>query len=235
MVWPSEKVRYTPTLHLPTSRLWSQLLHKIPAHAQEGGGRRAQDQEKEQPSSESRRPRSLHRDGGQGHGAGGGRGKSFADWGMLALLFVLQSDLFQWSAVLDVIDAELTKKGEEYDRALHLSLLRFTRSLLENCSNRHVYNSYEVRLDRSMPQRLPPLPSFSLAPLPPPFPAALDFPHSSRCHRAQDEHVRAPPPFVDLISPPSPSDPLPPPFPYSILLLLLNPRTGRSSFLSFVC
>jgi hypothetical protein len=162
---------------------------------------------------------------------------------MVAVLFVLQSDLFQWSAVLDVIDAELAKKGEEYDRAIHLGLLRFTRSLLENCSNRHVYNSYEVRLDRSMPQHLPPLPSFSLAPLPPPFPAALDFPHSSRCHRAQEGRVRAPPHLtLDLVSPPSPSDPLPspsdplpPPFPCSILWLLLNPRTGRLSFLSSVC
>jgi hypothetical protein len=91
---------------------------------------------------------------------------------MVAVLFVLQSDLFQWSAVLDVIDAELAKKGEEYDRAIHLGLLRFTRSLLENCSNRHVYNSHEVRLDRSMPYpSLPPPPPFLfLGPAPASFP-----------------------------------------------------------------
>lgn len=56
----------------------------------------------------------------------------------------LQGDLFQWSTVLDVIDVELAK--EDSSRELVLAALRFSRSLLENCSNRHVYNSYEVRL-----------------------------------------------------------------------------------------
>eukprot|EP00288_Rhodomonas_lens_P014390 CAMPEP_0177695400 /NCGR_PEP_ID=MMETSP0484_2-20121128/3436_1 /TAXON_ID=354590 /ORGANISM="Rhodomonas lens, Strain RHODO" /LENGTH=470 /DNA_ID=CAMNT_0019206321 /DNA_START=263 /DNA_END=1672 /DNA_ORIENTATION=+ len=52
-----------------------------------------------------------------------------------------KGDLSQWCRVLDILDAELAK--EESPAELCVAILRFTRLLLENCSNRHVYNSYE--------------------------------------------------------------------------------------------
>jgi hypothetical protein len=56
---------------------------------------------------------------------------------------IFQGDLFQWVSVLDVLDRELGKAEASSD--LVLEVLRCCRVLLENCSNRHVFNSFEVR------------------------------------------------------------------------------------------
>ena len=53
-----------------------------------------------------------------------------------------QGDLSQWVSVLDIVDAELGR--EESSSELKVACLKLTRQLLENCSNRHVYNTYEV-------------------------------------------------------------------------------------------
>mgnify|MGYP002637147540 CR=1 FL=1 len=53
-----------------------------------------------------------------------------------------QGDLSQWVSVLDIVDTELAK--EDNPSNLLVACLKITRQLLENCSNRHVYNSYEV-------------------------------------------------------------------------------------------
>ncbi|KAJ1494819.1 hypothetical protein T484DRAFT_1764310 [Baffinella frigidus] len=52
-----------------------------------------------------------------------------------------KGDLSQWVSVLDIVDAELGK--EESSSELKVACLKITRQLLENCSNRHVYNTYE--------------------------------------------------------------------------------------------
>jgi len=54
-----------------------------------------------------------------------------------------KADLLHWAKVLDILDIVLGK--EDSPEALLIVSLKFTRMLLENCSNRHVYNSYEVR------------------------------------------------------------------------------------------
>jgi hypothetical protein len=61
---------------------------------------------------------------------------------LILFIIIHQGDLFQWSSVLDILDNELKKPDAPRD--LVIAALRFSRSLLENCSNRHVYNSYEV-------------------------------------------------------------------------------------------
>lgn len=78
-----------------------------------------------------------------------------------------KADLLHWAKVLDILDIVLGK--EDSPEALLIVSLKFTRMLLENCSNRHVYNSYEVRAcpmvlrcsRGSAPVLLPEPPSFS--------------------------------------------------------------------------
>ena len=53
-----------------------------------------------------------------------------------------KADLLHWAKVLDILDAVLAKDDSPED--LLIAVLKFSRLLLENCSNRHVYNSYEV-------------------------------------------------------------------------------------------
>ncbi len=57
-----------------------------------------------------------------------------------------KADLLHWAKVLDIMDAVLAKEDSQH--ALVVAVLKFTRLLLENSSNRHVYNSYEVCLAR---------------------------------------------------------------------------------------
>ncbi len=66
---------------------------------------------------------------------------------------IFQGDLFQWVSVLDVLDRELGKAEASSD--LVLEVLRCCRVLLENCSNRHVFNSFEVRtlIELCLPRR----------------------------------------------------------------------------------
>ena len=52
-----------------------------------------------------------------------------------------KTDLQHWASVLDILDAALGKPDS--DVTLLVAVLKFTRLLLENCNNRHVYNSYE--------------------------------------------------------------------------------------------
>ena len=54
-----------------------------------------------------------------------------------------KADLLHWAKILDVLDAALANTDSPDD--LLVAVLKFTRLLLENSSNRHVYNSYEVR------------------------------------------------------------------------------------------
>lgn len=53
-----------------------------------------------------------------------------------------KSDLMHWAKVLDILDAILGKVDSPDD--LLVIVLKFTRLLLENCNNRHIYSSYEV-------------------------------------------------------------------------------------------
>lgn len=53
-----------------------------------------------------------------------------------------KSDLMHWAKVLDILDGNLAK--DDASDELLATALKFTRLLLENCNNRHVYNSYEV-------------------------------------------------------------------------------------------
>jgi hypothetical protein len=55
-----------------------------------------------------------------------------------------KADLLHWAKVLDIMDAVLAKDDSQDD--LLVAVLKFTRLLLENSSNRHVYNSFEVCL-----------------------------------------------------------------------------------------
>ncbi|MGB1593036.1 MAG: DUF908 domain-containing protein [Promethearchaeia archaeon] len=52
-----------------------------------------------------------------------------------------KTDLQHWASVLDILDAALGQPDS--DVTLLVAVLKFTRLLLENCNNRHVYNSYE--------------------------------------------------------------------------------------------
>lgn len=52
-----------------------------------------------------------------------------------------KGDLLHWANVLDVLDVVLAKTDSPDE--LLVVVLKFTRLLLENSSNRHVYNSYE--------------------------------------------------------------------------------------------
>ncbi|KAI9228077.1 MAG: hypothetical protein DHS80DRAFT_8321, partial [Piptocephalis tieghemiana] len=69
-----------------------------------------------------------------------------------------RGDMFHWVPVLDHFDHLLSQFISTYhlgspskptspfspsDRALLLSILEFTRLLVENCTNRNIYNSYE--------------------------------------------------------------------------------------------
>ncbi len=76
-----------------------------------------------------------------------------------------KADLLHWAKALDILDALLAK--EDTPEELLIVVLKFSRLLLENCSNRHVYNSYEVRFSKQFlhlntSQRL--LPVFHIAP-----------------------------------------------------------------------
>lgn len=55
-----------------------------------------------------------------------------------------KADLLHWANALDVLDVVLAKTDSPDE--LLVVVLKFTRLLLENSSNRHVYNSYEVSL-----------------------------------------------------------------------------------------
>lgn len=70
-----------------------------------------------------------------------------------------RSDLHNWVAVLDRLDEALASIGISYglnklqtndftpkDKDLILEILRFQRILLENCTNRKLFSSYDVRL-----------------------------------------------------------------------------------------
>eukprot|EP00960_Hanusia_phi_P020054 592388-Hanusia_phi.AAC.2 len=52
-----------------------------------------------------------------------------------------KGDLLQWSRILDLFDNYLG--SESSPEELIVSVLKFTRLILENCGNRQVYNSYE--------------------------------------------------------------------------------------------
>ena len=71
-----------------------------------------------------------------------------------------RGDLYNWIPVLDRFDAILEKinmesgcavgaQMKEFDvtsRTLLIAILRATRLLIENCTNRSIYNSYDVFL-----------------------------------------------------------------------------------------
>jgi hypothetical protein len=59
-----------------------------------------------------------------------------------------KSDLMHWAKVLDILDGNLAK--DDSSDELLTTALKFTRLLLENCNNRHVYNSYEVCSPRQL-------------------------------------------------------------------------------------
>lgn len=65
-----------------------------------------------------------------------------------------RGDLFHWVAVLDKFDATLERLLDSRDlrisdfdpgeKELVLGILYFSRLLVENCTNRNIYNSYDV-------------------------------------------------------------------------------------------
>ena len=72
-----------------------------------------------------------------------------------------RGDLHYWSGTLNRFDDILDETVRDYDlrrlqindftpkrKLLLVSLLRFSRLLLENCTNRKLYNSFEVRVSR---------------------------------------------------------------------------------------
>jgi hypothetical protein len=71
-----------------------------------------------------------------------------------------KADLLHWVKLLDILDAVLAKEDSSDEHLV--AVLKFTRLLLENSSNRHVYNSYEVRAFQG--QRTHTTKSQSLAP-----------------------------------------------------------------------
>jgi E3 ubiquitin-protein ligase HUWE1 len=69
-----------------------------------------------------------------------------------------RGDLFYWVTVLDRFDFILQKICNEYNlkeiqtkpfsqetKSLILAIINLSRTLFENCTNRNIYNSYEVK------------------------------------------------------------------------------------------
>lgn len=69
-----------------------------------------------------------------------------------------RGDMFHWVAVLDRFDTILERLVKQYrldqelqlqsftldEKRLIVGILKFSRLLVENCTNRNIYNSYEV-------------------------------------------------------------------------------------------
>lgn len=83
-----------------------------------------------------------------------------------------RGDLFHWTAVLNRFDGILQRICSDYDlqhlqnrefeastKSLLIAIINISRILFENCTNRNIYNSYEVRGSKADAQNRPRLTS----------------------------------------------------------------------------